>query len=299
MSLSKVTTREPGSALPAGETVAAPIETTAFGVRRFGRVNWLGLWTLFKKEVWRYLKVAFQTVLAPVISTLLFLAVFVAAWGDRPPIDVGGVLIPFLAFLPPGLIMMGLLNNAFQNSSSSLIIAKVQGNLVDVLMPPLSAAELTAAFVAGAATRGLLVGAVTAIATYAFVWGVAPPTVAHLWAIVYFSISGALLLGMAGVVAGVWAEKFDQLAAVTNFIVTPLTMLSGTFFSLSSPMIPDFVRTASAFNPFFYLIDGFRYGFLGASDTPIGRAAVVIFCLNVAAAYLCYRLFKSGWKLKS
>jgi len=277
---------------------ARPAER-ALGARRFDGVNWLGVWTLYKKEVRRFLKVAFQTVFAPVISTLLFLAVFVAAWGDRPPIDMRGEMVPFLAFLPPGLVMMALLNNAFQNSSSSLIIAKVQGNVVDLLMPPLSASEMTAALVAGAATRGLLVGLVTAVTTYAFTIGSEPFSIEHPLAALYFATSGALLLATAGVIAGVWAEKFDQLAAVTNFVVTPLAMLSGTFFSVRAETIPDFVATISYFNPFFYVIDGFRYGFVGVSDAPVMQGAVVTALINVALLALCYRLLKSGWKMKT
>jgi len=287
------------TAISAPETEDGEGASAAFGARRFGAVNWLGLQTLYKKEVRRFLKVSFQTVLAPVISTLLFLAVFVAAWGARPPIDLGGVETPFLAFLPPGLIMMGLLNNAFQNSSSSLIISKVQGTLVDFLMPPLSAAELTAAFVAGGATRGIIVGIATAATVYLFVGGETGLGLAHPLAALYFAVAGAVLLAMFGVLAGVWAEKFDQLAAVTNFVVTPFTMLSGTFFSVNAEGLPDFVATVSAFNPFFYLIDGFRYGVLGASDADPAIGALLVLVMNVVAGYACYRVFKSGWRLKS
>lgn len=290
---------ETAAAPAAADASASADDAPAYGERRIEGVNWLGVWTLYKKEVRRFLKVAFQTVLAPVISTLLFLAVFVAAWGDRPPIEVEGTLVPFLAFLPPGLIMMAVLNNAFANSSSSLIIGKVQGNIVDVLMPPLSAGELTAAFVLGAATRGLLVGAVTAVTCYLFVIGSVPLQLAHPLAALYFAVSASLMLAMAGVLAGVWAEKFDQLAAVTNFVVTPLAMLSGTFFSVKADIIPHFVATASMFNPFFYVIDGFRFGFVGVSDAPVLVGAAATLAVNIALYILCYRVLKSGWRLKS
>lgn len=294
-----VTETAPVVAPSATDALASRPDRPEYGVRRFDGVNWLGVWTLYKKEVRRFLKVAFQTVLAPVISTLLFLLVFVAAWGDRPPINVEGTLVPFLAFLPPGLIMMAVLNNAFANSSSSLIIGKVQGNIVDVLMPPLSASELTAAFVLGAATRGLMVGAVTAVTCYLFVGGSVPLTIASPAALLFFAVAASLMLAMAGVLAGVWAEKFDQLAAVTNFLVTPLAMLSGTFFSVKADNIPDFVATISHFNPFFYAIDGFRYGVIGASDAPVLLGAAVMIGVNAALYFVCYLVLKSGWRLKS
>ncbi|MEM8986483.1 MAG: ABC transporter permease [Pseudomonadota bacterium] len=267
----------------------------AFGARRFGAVNWLGVWTLYKKEVHRYLKVAFQTVFAPVISTILFLVVFMVALGqDRP--DVNGA--PFVAFLAPGLVMMAILNNAFSNSSSSLIIAKVQGNVVDLLMPPLSAAELTAAFVLGAATRGLMVGAVAAAASAGVMaYAGTPMSVAHLGAIVYFALGASLLFGMLGAIAGVWADKFDQLALVTNFIITPMAFLSGTFYSIER--LPGAFQTFSHWNPVFYMIDGFRYGFIGASDADVVLGGSVVLVLNIVFLYVSYRLFKSGYRLKS
>ena len=276
--------------------VAGAVE---IGVRRFDGVNWLGVWTLYKKEVYRFIKVAFQTIFAPVVSTLLFLAVFVAAWGDRPPIEVQGTMVSFMAFLPPGLIMMAILNNAFANTSSSLMIAKVQGNIVDVLMPPLSASEITTAIALGGASRGLLVGFVTAVTTYLFTMGAAPLQIAHPLALLYFAVSASLMLSLAGIIAGVWSEKFDQLAAVTNFVVAPLAMLSGTFFSVRSENIPDFVATASMFNPFFYVIDGFRYGFVGASDSPVLIGAVLSLLVNIVLAAICYRIIKIGWRLKA
>ncbi|MGV6801282.1 MAG: ABC transporter permease [bacterium] len=278
---------------------------TNFGVRRIGAVNWLGLWTLYKKEVRRFIKVMFQTVLAPVISTLLFLFVFMGAWGAAGRgVVMEGVALPVALFLPPGLIMMAILSNAFQNSSSSLIIAKVQGSVVDILMPPLSPAELTIAIVAGAATRGLLVGLVTALTIFGFSyftfnadqWHLVSP---NIFAILYFAIMASLIMGMIGAIAGMWAEKFDQLALITNFVITPLTFLSGTFYSMKSEWLPDWVLAFSQVNPVFYLIDGFRFGFLGVSDANPMRGAIIVTSIMFILGLLTYSLFRSGYKLKS
>ena len=266
----------------------------AYGERRFGRVNWLGLQTLLEKEVRRFLKVSFQTIVAPVISTLLFLLVFMQAMGGRA--DVGGV--PYVEFLAPGLIMMAVLTNAFANSSSSIIIGKVQGSIVDVLMPPLSASELTVAFVAGAAARGLLVGAVTAATSALFMAGSpAPMSIEHPFAILYFATLASLMFGFLGIIGGVWADKFDQLAAVTNFVITPLTFLSGTFYAIRA--LPEPFLTFSHFNPVFYLIDGFRYGFTGVAEAPLALGAAASLGVTAALGAWSYLLLKSGYKLKS
>ena len=266
----------------------------AFGARRFGAVNWLGLWTLYVKEVRRFLKVVTQTVVAPVISTLLFLVVFTQAFGGVRP-DVNGV--PFVAFLAPGLTMMAILTNAFTNSSSSLIIAKVQGSIVDVLMPPLSAGELTVGFTAGAATRGLLVGAITALTCAGYMWLYgAPMAIENIWPILYYAVMASVIFAAIGLIGGIWAEKFDQLAAITNFVITPLTFLSGTFYSVEN--LPEPFRTISHFNPVYYLIDGFRSGFTGVAEAPLFASIIAtlsITMLFVAAAYL---LIRSGYKIK-
>lgn len=283
-----------GAADPGSATIAKQEAQAQFGARRFGRVNWLGLWTLYQKEVRRFMKVVAQTVVAPVISTLLFLIVFTQAFGDARPAVAG---VPFIEFLAPGLIMMAVLTNAFTNSSSSLIISKVQGSIVDVLMPPLSAGELTTAFVAGAATRGLLVGFITAATSAAFMAATGGAMrIEAAWAIVYFSLIAAIIFAMLGVVGGVWAEKFDNLAAITNFVITPLTFLSGTFYSIER--LPEPFRSASDFNPVFYLIDGFRYGFTGVAESNL--AIGVLFSLALAGVFgaWCYALFRAGYKLK-
>ena len=267
---------------------------TAFGARRFGAVNWLGLWTLYVKEVRRFLKVVTQTVVAPVVSTLLFLVVFTQAFGaSRPAVDG----VPYVEFLAPGLMMMAVLTNAFTNSSSSILIGKVQGNIVDVLMPPLSAAELTVAFVAGAATRGLLVGFITGVTSAGFMAATgAEMRIEALGAILFFGAAAAMIFAMLGVIGGVWADKFDNLAAVTNFVITPLTFLSGTFYSIER--LPEPFQTASHFNPVFYLIDGFRSGFTGVAESNLGVGALVCLALITALAAWCYFLFRSGYKLK-
>lgn len=273
----------------------APQTPLAFGERRFGAVNWLGMRTLYMKEVRRFMKVVFQTVLAPVISTLLFLIVFMQAFG-RAGTFINGT--PYIEFLAPGLVMLAILTNSFANSSSSLIIGKVQGSIVDMLMPPLSASELTVALVGGAATRGLLVGFVTAVTSAVFMaFSETPMSLAQPLAAIYFGLSAAFLLSMLGVLGGVWAEKFDQLAMITNFVITPLTFLSGTFYAISG--LPEPFLTLSKFNPVFYLIDGFRFGFTGVAETSVVMGALITLALNGILAIVCYRLLKSGYKLKS
>jgi len=207
--------------------------------RAFGAVNWLGLWTLYKKEVRRFLKVHFQTVLAPVVTSLLFMIVFSLAIGAQRGEILG---VAYASFLAPGLVMLGVLNNAFANSSSSLIGAKMMNNTTDFLMPPLSPAELAAAFIGGAVTRGVLVGVATAVCIAPFV----DMSVAHPWAVAYFGLSAALMMGVIGVMAGLWAEKFDHLAVVTNFIILPLAFLSGTFYSVE--ILPEPFYTISHIN---------------------------------------------------
>lgn len=266
----------------------------SFGQSRFGAVNWLGLRTLMSKEIRRFMKVAFQTIVAPLVSTVLFLVVFMQAFGAGRA-EIHGV--PYVAFLAPGLVMMAILSNAFANSSSSLIIGKVQGSIVDVLMPPLSAAELTVAFAVGAAARGVLVGAATALTCAAFMaFSATPMEIVHPWAILYFTLAGSFMFGLIGIVCGIWAEKFDQLAAATNFVITPLTFLSGTFYAVKN--LPEPFLTISAFNPVYYAIDGFRFGFTGVFEAAPARGVIVTLAVNFALAALCYRLLKSGYKLK-
>jgi ABC-2 type transport system permease protein len=253
-------------------------------------MNWLGLHTLLTREIKRFAKVSAQTIVAPLIMTVLYIAAFALALGDRPsPLGTGR----YIDFLAPGLIMMAIINNAFQNASSSLIIAKIQGNAVDFLMPPLSAAELTIAFIGGAAARGILVGVVSALVIVPF----ANITPAHVWAVAFFTVAASVIFGAIGLIGGVWADKFDHLAAITNFVVTPLVFLSGTFYSVD--VLPEPFSTFAHNNPVFFLIDGFRYGFIGAADGAVAISFWVSLILAVGLSYASWALIKSGWRLKA
>jgi ABC-2 type transport system permease protein len=262
------------------------------GVPVIKRVNWGGLQTLYIKEVRRFFKVQLQTVWAPAITTLLFLVIFTVSMSGARPALLG---VPFSDFIAPGLIIMGMMQNAFANSSFALLVGKVQGTIVDYLMPPLSAGELLAGLVGGAVTRAVLVGLAVWVAMA--LWPGVHVTPKHVWAILWFGLLGSSMLAMMGVLTSIWAEKFDHAAAITNFIVAPLSLLSGTFYSVDK-LHPVFQAISHA-NPFFYVISGFRYGFLGAADSPVGVGSLVLLGINIAVAALCYALLKSGWKLKS
>lgn len=259
-------------------------------VRAFGAVNWLGFWTLYVREVRRFLKVATQTIAAPVVTTLLFLAIFLLAFGGQQR-TIGD--IPFVDFLTPGLIMMAIAQNAFANTSSSLMIAKVQGNIVDVLMPPLSPAEFTWGFALGGVTRGIVVGCVVAGAMAVFV----SFQIHDVLFVVFHAFAASLLLSLLGVLGGIWADKFDHIAAVTNFVVTPLSFLSGTFYSIER--LPPLFHHIALWNPFFYMIDGFRYGFIGHADGPLYVGIAVMVGVNAVLLALCHVLVARGYKLKA
>jgi ABC-2 type transport system permease protein len=199
----------------------------------------------------------------------------------------------FMAFLAPGLVMLGILNNAAANSSSSIMTGKLMGSISDVLMPPLSYFELAIGWIAGAATRGIIVALVTSLALSFFT----PMYPSKIWAIVYFGISAAVMMGMIGVLSGIWAEKFDQLAVVNQFIILPLSFLSGTFYSID--VLPETFQELILLNPLFYLIDGFRYGFLGVSDGPIITGIIIIFLINILLFFTVLKVIKSGWRIKS
>ena len=262
----------------------------AQGARRFGLVNWVGLWTLYLREVRRFWKVVFQTVGAPVVTTLLFLAIFSLALGGLRP-DIGGT--PFTSYLAPGLVIMAMLQNAFANTSSSLLIGKVQGNVVDILMPPLSAGELTTAIALGGLTRGLVVGVFTFLGMTFFV----DFTLSNIWAVLYFAVSGSLLMSFMGMLVGIWAEKFDHMQAITNLIITPLTFLSGTFYSVEQ--LPEPAQVFSSFNPFFYMIDGFRYGFIGQPEGNLVVGVLLLAALNIILWVSCYIMFDRGYRIKA
>jgi ABC-2 type transport system permease protein len=254
-------------------------------------VNWGGLKTLYIKEVRRFFKVQMQTVWAPAITTLLYLAIFTVALGRGGRTVMG---VHFADFIAPGLIVMAMIQNAFANASFSLLVGKMQGNIVDYLMPPLSTGELIAGLVGAAVTRAFLVGGAVWLAM--FVWPGVSVAVRHpLW-VFWFGLMGALMLSFMGLLTSLWADKFDHAAAVTNFVVTPLSLLSGTFYSVQQ-LAPTFQAVSHA-NPFFYVISGFRYGFLGISDSPISVGAIVLFLLNIGLWAACYGLVKGGWKIK-
>jgi len=248
-----------------------------------------GFKTLLYKEVWRFWKVSFQTVGAPVLTSLLYLLIFSHVL-DRHVTVYGE--IAYTSFLIPGLVMMSVLQNAFANSSSSLIQSKITGNIVFVLLPPISYREFYAAYVLASVFRGLFVGAGVAVAGLLFT---ELHLAAPLW-VISFALLGGGLLGSLGVVAGIWADKFDQLAGFQNFLIMPLTMLSGVFYSIHT--LPEFWQRVSHFNPFFYMIDGFRYGFFGQSDvSPWLSMAVVVVCFAAVAA-LTLNMLSRGYKLR-
>jgi len=258
--------------------------------RRYNGVNWEGVKTLYLKEVRRFWKVGAQTVAAPVVTTLLYMLVFVVALKDaRPPLHG----TPFAEFVAPGLIMMAVLNNSFANASSSLIQAKIMGTATDFLTPPLSPLELTIGFSLGAATRGIVVGLVTAVCVLPF----ARLGIANIAAILWFSLSASLMMGMVGVFAGLWAEKFDQLAAVQNFLIMPMTFLSGTFYLVEN--LPAPFAAISHWNPIFYMIDGFRFGFIGHAESNIWIGVAMSALLTLILSIACWAVFRSGWRLKS
>lgn len=259
-------------------------------------VNRVGLFALYMKEVRRFLKVQTQTIWAPAFTTLLFLVIFTVALG-RQGREVLGV--PFASFVAPGLIVMAMMQNAFANSSFSLLSGKMQGTIIDLLMPPLSPGELMAGILAAAVTRAIAVGLAVAFAIA--LWPGVSLAMTHPWAVVWFGLMGSLMLATLGLATSIWAEKFDHNAAVTNFIIAPLSLLSGTFYVIEN-LDPVF-QWVSRLNPFFYVISGFRYGFLGASDmgpgTVLTAAAVGLLVLNAMLAAGVYALLRSGWKLKS
>jgi ABC-2 type transport system permease protein len=262
------------------------------GVAVIASVNWQGLSTLYLKEVRRFFKVQLQTIWAPAITTLLFLAVFAVAMG-RSRTEMLGV--SFADFLGPGLIVMGMIQNSFANSSSSLLTGKMQGSIIDLLMPPLSSGELLVAFVAGAVTRAWLVGVAVWLAMM-IAPGVDVP-VRNLLSILFFGTAGAVMLALLGVLTGIWADKFDHASAVTNFVVQPLTLLSGTFYTIDR--LNPVVAQISLFNPFFYIIDGFRSGFIGASNGNLFNGILMLLGLNILLWWLCYSVLRSGWRLKA
>jgi ABC-2 type transport system permease protein len=257
--------------------------------RAYRGINWDGLRALYIREVRRFWKVGLQTLAAPIVTALLYMMVFVVAVGGSRQVEG----VRFSAFIAPGLIMMQILNNAFSNSSSSLLQAKMNGLIGDFLTPPLSPGELVAGFALGALTRGIVVGTVAGLAIFPF----AHMTFNQVWAIFYFSIGAALIMGLLGAMTAIWSEKFDHIAAVTNFIVMPMTFLSGTFYLVKN--LPEPFRTISQYNPFFYLIAGFRYGFTGLMDGSLAVGVALTAALVVLLWAITWWMFATGYKLKT
>jgi ABC-2 type transport system permease protein len=279
------------NAVPAAPVPAAARgEPAPFRIRRLGRFNWRGTRALIIKEVRRFIAVGVQTVAAPIVTTLLYLAIFTLALGRgaRTIADV-----PFAMFLAPGLIMMAMVQNAFANTSSSIVSAKMQGNIVDVLMAPLSPSELCAGYAVGGLARGLTVGLFVGLVMLPFVHF----SIEH-WALaLYHAVAASMLLSLLGIAGGVWAQKHEQMAVVSNFIITPLSFLSGTFYSVTQ--LPQPWQSLAHIDPFFYMIDGFRYAFIGHAEGSLVAGVIVMAVGNVALWLLCRWMFRTGYRLKA
>ena len=260
------------------------------GTRRFGLINWVGAWTLYQKEVLRFLLVWAQTLFSPLISSLLFLLVLSLAIGNERG-DVLGV--SFISFLAPGLISMQVIQQSFSHSSSSFMIGKIQGNIVDLLYAPLSAAEVTIAVSLASVTRAVMI-AIISIITFMLIIEI---QITNYLTLIAFTFLSSFILGNVGIIAGLWSEKFDNMATVTNFVIIPLSFLSGTFYSIER--LPGLLKTISEFNPFFYMIDGFRYSFIGQADGSITTGLVYLTILSVVSWFITYLLYKNGYKIKS
>ena len=252
--------------------------------------NHIGFITLYKKEVQRFTKIPLQTIAAPALTSLLFLVVFTTAIGS---VRTDYPLESFKNFLFPGLIMMTIIQNAFMNNSSSILMSKVQGNIVDLLMPPLSNAEIILAFTFAGITRGIASAIACALVMMPFI----DVTVYSLWIILIFAILASAIMSLIGMISGIWAEKWDHLGTVGNFVIVPLSFLSGTFYSIT--VLPDIIQRASLINPFFYMIDGFRYGFIGESDSSIPQAFIILIIILMSLAVINYEMLKSGYKLRA
>lgn len=253
-------------------------------------VNWMGLKTLYFKEVRRFLKVYNQTLLAPMVTSMLFLAVFSLAMGDRIK-SING--IPFQQFMVAGLIMMTMIQNAFANTSSSLIMGKVLGTMIDYLLPPISPGEMTLAMVAGGITRGICSGLCVMVAVSFFV----EVPIHNIALMLFYAIFASAMLALLGILAGILSDTFDQMSAITSYIITPLSFLSGTFYSVSN--LPAFWQQVNVLNPFFYMIDGFRYSLTGQSDASISTGIVILLAANIVLYAIVYRMLVRGYRLKT
>ena len=260
------------------------------GKRRFGLINWVGAWTLYKKEVLRFLNVWIQTIFSPLVSSLLFLLVLSLAIGSQRGEVLG---VPFIIFLAPGLIAMQVIQQSFSHSSSSFMIGKIQGNIVDLLYAPLSANEVTIAISLSAVTRSFMIAAISVLTFYLII----DIQIKHFFILTLFIFLSSFILGNVGIIAGLWAEKFDHMASVTNFVIIPLSFLSGTFYTIDK--LPNFLQIISKANPFFYMIDGFRFSFINNSDSSIIIGIIYLTTLSILLWFVAYFLFKTGYKTKS
>jgi ABC-2 type transport system permease protein len=252
------------------------------GTRRFGSINWIGAWTLYKKEVLRFLNVWIQTIFSPLISVLLFLLVLSLAIGTDK-----------VNFLAPGLVAMQVIQQSFSHSASSFMIGKIQGNIVDILYAPLSAGEVTIAITLAAVTRSIMIAFISICIFYLIIdFGIK-----NYFTLIAYTFLSSFILGALGIVAGLWAEKFDHMATVTNFIIIPLSFLSGTFYTIDK--LPGYLYTISKANPFFYMIDGFRYSFIGQSDGSLTVGLIYLTTLSFIMWMTAYLLYKKGYKIKS
>jgi len=252
-------------------------------------MNWYGCQTLFMREVRRFLNVNMQTIVAPALTAILYLVVFRYAMGDR---QVPGLEVDYFNFLIPGLVMMAMLQNAFANTSSSMMIGKLMNVHIFLMMAPLSAVELVIAFLAAAVVRAVVV----AIVLLAILMPFAGMGVEHVWMVLFYGICGSIIMGGLGLIGGMWSKTFDDMALLNNFIIMPLTFLSGVFYSVKQ--LPELWQTINHWNPFFYLIDGFRFGFLGMGDTDPSQAVTIVLIACVVTIFACWRLWSIGWKLK-
>jgi ABC-2 type transport system permease protein len=253
-------------------------------------INTIGIATLCKREIWRFVKVWNQTIIAPVITTLLFLAVLMLAMGNSTRIIDH---IPYGEFIAPGLIMMAIVQNAFANTSSSLMLAKIQGVIIDILMPPLTGGEVVFCMVVGGLVRGFAVGIAVMAAVSVFI----PFSFMHPWIGAFYVFSACIMLALLGILAGVWAQSFDQMSAIINYIITPFSFLSGTFYSIRQ--LPEFWYKLCHFNPFFYMIDGFRYAAVGYTDGSVAIGMIVLTLTNITLWVITSTLFSRGYRLKT
>ena len=260
------------------------------GTRRFGLINWVGAWTLYQKETLRFLIVWVQTIFSPLISSLLFLLVLSLAIGTGRGEMLG---VSFISFLAPGLIAMQVIQQSFSHSSSSFMIGKIQGNIVDVLYAPLSAAEVTIAVSLAAATRSFMIAAVSILTFYLII----DVQIKHFFLLFIFTFLSSFILGNIGTITGLCSDKFDHMAFATNFVIVPLSFLSGTFYTIDR--LPETLQIISKANPFFYMIDGFRYCFIGTSDGSIFVGIIYLSVLSLLSWFTAYYLYKRGYKIKS